>query len=329
MGTRACLGMVIVCAIGFPIVQARAADKVRLGYTSVSALHGNTWVAEEKKIFDKHGIEVENIYLQGDPMTLSALIAGNVHFAKVGGAAVINAGLKGSDAVMVASVINSGVQRLVVRPDLTKPGDLKGKRIGITRFGSSSDLVLQLFLKRWGLKYEDVQVFQVGSSPAMLAALGKGGIDGAVLTVPSFFVAEEMGDRTLADAADMNIYYLHNVVATTRRFLQTHRDASLRFMKAYIEGNAYFKNNRQESLEVLKKKLRAQGGQKYLEKSYDLFSKYFDRAPYVSEEGVKTVLEFEWGGKRRVKEGDMAVFVDNSLVKEIDQSGFIDELYRH
>jgi sulfonate transport system substrate-binding protein len=302
-----------------------AADKLRLGYSSVSALHGNTWVAEDKKFFEKYGVEVENIYMQGDPMTLSALLAGDVSFVKVGGGAVVNAALKGADAVMIASVINSGVQRLLVRSDIAHPADLKGKKIGVTRLGSSSDIVLQILLKKWGMRTDDVQVFQAGSSPAMLAALSKGAIDGAVLTVPTFFVAEEIGYRLMADAAEMNIYYLHNVVATTRKFLQTRRDAALRFMKAYIEGNIFFKKNRRESLDVLNKKLRAQGGQKYLEKSYDLFARYFDTVPYVSQEGVETLLEYQAGG-RKLKEGELGTFVDNSLIKELDASGFISSI---
>ncbi len=314
----------LIAAITVPALSA-AADKVRLGYSSVSALHGNTWVAEDKKFFEKQGIEIENIYMQGDPMTLSALLAGDVSFVKVGGTAVVNAALKGSDAVMIASVINSGVQRLIVRPEIARPGDLKGKKIGVTRLGSSSDIVLQILLKKWGLRSDDIQVFQVGSSPGMLAALNKGGIDGAVLTVPTFFVAEEMGYRLMADAAEMNIYYLHNVVAATRKFLQTRRDVALRFIKAYIEGNMFFKKNRQESLEVLRKKLSAQGGQKYLEKSYDLFAKDYDTVPYVSQEGIKTLLEYQAGG-RKLKENELGLFVDNSLIKEIEASGFIQTL---
>lgn len=302
-----------------------AADKLRLGYTSVSALHGNTWIAEEKKIFEKHGVEIESIYMQGDPMTLSALLAGNVSFVKVGGGAVVNAALQSSDAVMIASVINGGVQRLVVRPEIAKPADLKGKKIGVTRLGSISEIVLQILLRKWGMKNDDVQVFQVGSSPAMLAAMTRGGIDGAVLTVPTFFVAEEMGYRLMADAAEMNIYYLHNVVATTRKFLQTRRDAALRFMKAYIEGNVYFKRNRPESLDVLKKKLKAQAGQRYLERSYDLIARYIDTVPYVSQEGIKTLLEYQAGG-RKLKDNELGLFVDNSLVREIEASGFINSL---
>jgi hypothetical protein len=96
-------------------------------------------------------------------------------------------------------------------------------------------------------------------------------------------------------------------------------------MKAYIEGNVYFKRNRQESLEVLRRKLKAQGGQKYLEKSYDLFAKFFDTVPYVSQEGIKTLLEYQAGG-RKLKESELGMFVDNSLVKEIEASGFIQTL---
>jgi NitT/TauT family transport system substrate-binding protein len=324
--TSKLISMALVCwVIAVVSVASFGADKIRLGYTSISALHGNTWVAEEQRLFEKHGIDIENIYMQGDPMTLSALIAGDVDFVKVGGGVVVNAALKGPDTVMVASVINAVVQRLLVKAQLAQPSDLKGKRIGITRFGSSSDIVLRISLKKWGMKVGEVQVIQVGSSPAMLAALSKGGLDGAVMTVPTFFVAQEMGFRLMADAADLNIFYLHNVVATTRKVIHTRRDATIRFMKAYIEGNVAFKNKRQESLDVLRKKLRAQGGQKYLEKSYDLFAKNFDTLPYVSMEGIKTLLEFQAGGRKQ-KGNEAGPFVDHSLIREIEASGFISSL---
>ena len=182
----------------------------------------------------------------------------------------------------------------MARADLKRPEDLKGKRIGVTRLGASSHMVLLLMLRAWKMNPTDVQAIQVGSSPAMMAALEKGGIDAAVLTEPTFFIAEDLGYRVLADLADMDIYYLHSMIDTTRSYLRSHRDLATRFIKAYVEGIAYFKKNRAESVEVMKKKLRTAPAQtKYLERSHTLYaSGYFENAPYPSLKGASSVLEF-------------------------------------
>lgn len=305
-------------------------DKIRIGLSSVSALHGAVWVAEEKGLFKKHGMEPEVIVIGGGAARgVSALIAGDIQFLSGAGDAVINANLRGADVVIAASVLNKGVQRVMARTELKSPGDLKGKKVGITRFGSASHLVLGLMLRRWGMSPAEVNVVQVGSSPAMIASLEKGGIDAAVLTIPSVFVAEERGYRVLADLADMDIYYLHTMLDTTRSYLRAHRDRAARFMKAFVEGIAYFKKNKKESVEVLKKKLRTdQEGEKYIEKSYDLLaSRYYERAPYPSLKGVETVLEFLAIENPKAKGADPKSFMDDSIVREIEASGFIKRLY--
>jgi ABC-type nitrate/sulfonate/bicarbonate transport system substrate-binding protein len=184
-------------------------------------------------------------------------------------------------------------------------------------------------LRGWKMNPNDVQTMQVGSSPAMMAALEKGGIDAAVLTEPTFFFAEDQGYRTLADLADMDIYYLHSMIDTTRAYLRTHRDVALRFMKGYVEGIAYFKKNRKESIEVLAKKLRTAPAQtKYLERSHTLYSSgYFESAPYVSLKGVTTLLDFYAKENPRARSANAQSFFDNSLVKDLDDSGFIKKLY--
>jgi NitT/TauT family transport system substrate-binding protein len=305
-------------------------DKIRIGLSSVSALHGAVWVAEEKGLFKKHGMEPEVIVIGGGAARgVSALIAGDIQFLSGAGDAVINANLRGADVIIAASVLNKGVQRVMARTELKSPGDLKGKKVGITRFGSASHLVLGLMLRRWGMSPAEVNVVQVGSSPAMIASLEKGGIDAAVLTIPSVFVAEERGYRVLADLADMDIYYLHTMLDTTRSYLRAHRDQAARFMKAFVEGIAYFKKNKKESVEVLKKKLRTdQEGEKYLEKSYDLLaSRYYERVPYPSLKGVETVLEFLGKENPKARGADPKSFMDDSIVREIEASGFIKRLY--
>ena len=212
------------------------------------------WVAETKGLFRKHGIDAEVIVTgQGGTAGISALIANDVQMVNSAGDVLVAASLRGGDTVMIASVVNKGLQRLVTKPDIKTPVDLKGKRIGVTRIGAVSHSVLLMMLQRWKMSPNDVQVMQLGSSPNMLASLDKSGIEGAVLTIPSMFVAEDRGYRVLLDMADTDIYYLHTMVATTRHYIKTNRDKVLRFLKGYVEGIAFVKQNQKESLEIVKR----------------------------------------------------------------------------
>jgi len=308
---------------------ADGADRLRIGLSSVSPINGSIWVAEEKGLFKKHGIEPEVILIGGASAAgVSSLLAGDIQFLIGGGGAVVNAALNGADAIMIASVVNKGIQRVMTRTDIKTPEDLKGKKVGVTRFGASSHMVLQMMLRQWRMPPSDIQVIQVGSSPAMMASLEKGGIDAAVLTEPTFFFAEDQGYRVLADLANMDIYYLHSMVDTTRAYLRSHRGLALRFMQAYVEGIAFFKKNRSETLDVLKKKMRTSPGQlKYLERSHALYSSgYFENAPYPSLQGVRTILEFLAKDNPRARTADAKTFIDGSLVKELDDSNFIKKL---
>ena len=330
------LGLLAVLAVGaLYLTPALAFDRVRIGSSSsgVSPNNGAIYTAELKGLFKKHGIEVEVIEIGGGAARgVSALVAGDIQFLAGGGAAAISAALKGADLVLVASVLNKGIQRVMARPDVKSPADIKGKRVGISRFGSASHTVLQLMLRRWNINPAEIQVIQVGSSPAMLASLDKGWIDAAVLTVPSIFVAEDKGYRVLADLADLDIDYLHEAMIAKQSYLRSHRDEATRFIKGYIEGIAYFKRNKNESMEVLRKKLRMEPGRddRYLARMYDLYaSKYFDKVPYPSLRGTETVLEFLSREEPKAKSAEANSFLDSSIVRELEASGFINSLYEN
>jgi NitT/TauT family transport system substrate-binding protein len=325
---RTILTAIIFTALAAVAAPAAAQEKIRLGLSSVSAIHGAVWVAEQKGLFLKHGLDPEIIVIGGAaPMAVSALLAGDIQFATAAGDAVINSNLRGGDTVMVAGVINSGLQRLVARPEIKSQADIKGKKIGVTRIGAVSHAALLIILRRWGMTENDVQIIQVGSSPNMLTSLDKGGISAAVLTLPSIFVAEDRGYRTLADLADLNISYLHAMMVTSRSYLRAQRDRARRFLLGYVEGIAYFKQHRDESLEIARKKLRVtEAQQRNLERAYDLLTaKYYETIPYPSMKGVETVLGFVDNPKAKTAEPKS--FVDDSLLKDIEASGVVKTLY--
>ena len=307
-----------------------AQEKMRMGLSSVSALHSAVWIAEQKGLFRRQGVDVEVIVTGQGGTAVSALLANDIQTASSAGDALVNAALHGGDTVMIAGVINKGLQRIMVRSEIKTPADLKGRKVGVTRIGAVSHSVLLMMLKRWNMSPNEVQVIQVGSSPNMLASLDRGGIDAAVLTIPSMFIAEDRGYKVLIDLADTDIYYLHTMIATTRSYIKGNRDKLIRYLKGYLEGIAYFKQNRKESLEVVKKKLRLSADQeRNLERSFDLLSaKYYESMPYPSLRGVETVLGFVERDTPNAKTADPKSFVDDSLLREIDASGFVKGLYQ-
>lgn len=309
-----------------------AQEKVRVGLSSVSATNGSIWIAEDKGLFRKHGIDVEVIVVGGGgARVVSSLVAGDLHFSVGGGEGSVRSQIRGADTVIAASSLSKGLQRIMARPEIKSYQELKGRRIGITQYGSAAHLVLLLMLKKWNMRTDQVQILQVGSSPAMLASLDKGGIDAAVLTLPTFFVAEDRGYRIVGDPITMDIFYLQNTLESTRGFLRKNRDGALRFMRGYIEGIAYFKKNKKESLDVLRKKLRIQSEQerdnRYLEQSYNLLATAYNDIPYPALKSVQTIIDKVAEDEPKVKERDVKSFVDDSLVKELEDSGFTKALY--
>jgi ABC-type nitrate/sulfonate/bicarbonate transport system substrate-binding protein/DNA-binding ferritin-like protein len=279
-----------------PSSQGMGQEKLRVGLSSIGATNGSIWVAEEKGLFRKHGVDVEVIFIGGGgARVVSSLLAGDINFSVGGGEGSIRSQMRGAETVIASSTLTKGLQRILAKPEIKTYQDLKGRKVGITQFGSAAHLVLVLMLKKWNMRPDQVQILQVGSSPALLASLDKGGIDAAVLTLPTFFLAEDKGYRVVADPMTMDIYYLQNTLETTRSFLRKNREQALKFMRGYIEGIAYFKKNKKESLDIMRAKLRIQSSQerdvRYLEMSYNLMTAAYSDIPYPSLRAVQSIVD--------------------------------------
>ena len=323
---------VLALSVILPGPQAIGQEKLRLGLSSIGATNGSIWAAEEKGLFRKHGVDVEVIFIGGGgARVVSSLLAGDINFSVGGGEGSIRSQMRGAETVIASSTLTKGLQRILAKPEIKTYQDLKGRKIGITQFGSAAHLVLALMLKKWNMRPDQVQTLQVGSSPALLASLDKGGIDAAVLTLPTFFLAEDKGYRVVGDPMTMDIYYLQNTLESTRSFLRKNRDQALKFMRGYIEGIAYFKKNKKESLDIMGRKLRIQSSQerdvRYLEMSYNLMTAAYSDVPYPSLRAVQSIVDKLAEEDPKVKERDVRSFVDDTLVKELEDSGFTKSLY--
>jgi NitT/TauT family transport system substrate-binding protein len=324
-------GATLLAAIFLLPCDSPAQDKMRIGLSSVSATNGAVWAAEVKGLFKKYGVDVEVIVIGGGgARVVSSLLAGEIQFSVGGGEGSIRSQMKGAETVIVASSFTTGLQRILARAEIKSYQDLKGKKVAITQFGSAGHLALLLMLKKWNMRPDQVQIVTYGSSPGMLIALDRGGADAAVLTIPTFFLAEEKGYRTIGDPATMDIYYLQNTLESTRSFVRNNHDRILRFMKGYAEGIAYFKKNKRESIDVMRRKLRIQSEQerdnRYLELSYNLLVPLYNDKPYPSLKAVQTIIDKIAEEEPKAKERDAKSFVESSFMRELDESGFFKTL---
>jgi NitT/TauT family transport system substrate-binding protein len=304
-------------------------QKVNVAYSSISGNNAPLWVTQERGFFRKYGLDVQAILIESGTTAVQSLLSGEISFAHMAGAAVMQSNLRGADAVMIAGVVNTLIFQLYADKGISRPEQLKGKAVGVTRFGSSTDFAMRYALERYGLEPgKDVTILQLGNVPAILAALEAGKLQGAMLSPPTTLRAKKAGFPVLADLQMLGLEYQHTGIATTRSLIKSKPELVRDFMRAYVEGIHYAKTHRKESLEILAKYLRTDD-KDVLEETYEtIMVTLVPEKPYPTLKGMQIMLR-EMGAKDPVaRSAKPEQFVDLTFVKELDSSGFIDRLYK-
>jgi len=312
---------------------AGAADKplqkINVAYSSISGNIAPLWVTQDKGFFRKYGLDVQSILIESGTTTAQALVAGDISFASVAGPPVIQSALRGADVVMIASVINTLTFQLFTERGITRPDQFKGKAVGVTRFGSATDFAMRYALDKYGLDpNKEVAVLQLGNQPAQLAALEAGKVQGAMLSMPTSVRAKKLGFPMLADLQMLGLEYQHTSIATSRALLKSKPDLARDFVRAYIEGIHYAKTHRRETIDVIAKYLRTDD-KEILDDTYDsIVQTLVPEKPYPTLKGIQIILR-EFGAKDpAARAARPEQFVDTTILKELDSSGFIDKLYK-
>ncbi len=303
---------------------ATAADKIRVAFSAVAPTQGVLWVADVGGLLSKNGLIAEIIYTRA---AIETLIAGEVEFGQMTGSLMFSARLQGADPVMLAGVQDILNDRLVVRPNINSVEDLKGKRVGVFRFGSASHLRLLNVLPRYGLGDRDVTFLQVGDTPERLIALHGGSIDATLISPPDHFQALRAGMKILLNLRDLNVPYQGTGLVTTQRLLARNRDLARRFLKAFVEAIYMVRTNPTVSKRALAK-YRQTKEEKQLEDAYQTLREIVKPKPYPSVEGFKTIIKDASDQTPAAKTANPKDFIDTSLLEELDRAGFIDGLYR-
>lgn len=305
--------------------------KLRTGYSGTAGEQLPLWIAKETGIFEKNGLDVQLIYITGGSIVLMALISGNVPISQLSGTGVISSVLAGSDAVVVAGGITSLSYALMGAPNIKSPQQLKGGIVAISRFGGASDFTARYALEKIGINpSKDVSYVQIGGSNDRLLALETGRVQAAPFDPPIRFIAEKKGMSMLADVAKLGLVIQHTSVASTRKFVKEHPDVIRRYVKSQVEAVHRIYTDKEATIKTLSKYIGISVDRDVLERTRETFinEQVLSKKQYPSLEGIKMVLSQLADTNPKARAAQPEAFADLSFVRELDQSGYIDALYK-
>ncbi|HEY6197980.1 MAG TPA: ABC transporter substrate-binding protein [Candidatus Binatia bacterium] len=288
-------------------------EKIAFGYSAISPTMAGVWMAKEVGAFEKYGLNLEMIYIASGATVIQALVGGSLNAALGASNAVVAASLKGAPIVAVGSNTSRPGMVLWVQPEITKPEQLAGKRLAITRYGSSSDFVTRLITKKLGLDGK-VDIRQFGGVVEADMGFRTHQAEGRVASQ-----SPAPGARALVDAAELGIPYSMNLLAVSNDYLKKSPGTVERIVKAYIEGIAALRTRKPQALQMLAKYMGPRGGAP--EMHYEFVTKYLDAVPRVDPAAVDTILEMVGhSGPVNVK------LYDNAIIDKLKAEGFFDKL---
>ncbi|MGE5304072.1 MAG: ABC transporter substrate-binding protein [Alphaproteobacteria bacterium] len=292
---------------------------MRVGYGGIAGYQLPLWVSKETGISRNYGIEIEPLLISGGSLNMQALIANSTQMSQNSASSAIQAALRNAPVVLVATLDNKMPFQIISRPEIKDPQQLKGKKIGIQRFGGSNDIGVQWALRAWNIDLRQVTLLPTGNTTARMTALMLGHIDASIFSYPEIYHAKRLGMNVLADIGDFSAYP-NTSLMVTHALLAKQRPVIKNMLKAHIEAIRFIKKNKTGSLRVLRKYLGITDDAA-VEATYDFFSRRFDSVPRTDSEGIKHILK-EMDAPHR----SPSDFIDMSLLDEIEQEGFLQKL---
>jgi NitT/TauT family transport system substrate-binding protein len=302
--------------------------RLNLAYSSISGSQAIVRVIKDGGIFQKNGIDVNMIFIEGGARTIQALIAGDVPIAVLSGEPSILARMRGADTTVLLGLINIMDFSIIALPEVKTPQDLKGKKIAVSRYGSSTDFVVRYALEKWGLTPErDVAILQIGSQPSRFLALKAGSVQATVVGPPTNIAARKAGFTELSTPEQLDLIYPNTCVVTTASAIARNEELVRRVVKSFVEGIHFYKTQKELSL----KSVGAFVGLSDRDATQELYEDYVQklpRVPYLPLEGIKNVLNEIAKRDPKAKGFKPETFVENRFLKELEASGVIQRLYR-
>ena len=330
MSNQACLKLAFFFSVAglFWSGPAKAQlTRINIGYSAISGDALPAWVAKDAGIYEKNGLDVQLVFFTGGTTAVMALVSADTPIAQLAGPAVVNSVMAGSDATLIAGGVTSLNYYLLSRAEIKTPEQLKGGTVAISRFGSSSDFIARYALSKIGLAPgKDVTIVQIGSTTARVDAAIAGRVSATVVQPPASIIAQKRGMNILADLPKLGLVYQHTAAATTKKYIREHPDIVRRFARSQVEAVHRIYTDKNASIKALARFIGQSVDRDVLEKTWEnlLSEAVLPRKQYPSVEGLRTILASEPKGKSFKPED----FFDATFVRELDQSGFTDGLYK-
>jgi NitT/TauT family transport system substrate-binding protein len=317
--------LVVFSGVAF---DAQGQERLRLAWAGFSPTNSPIWVIEDRKLLQKMGVEPEIIAIGNSPTVLQALLAGEIDASSISVTTLTSSRLAGADTVMIVGVVPTFVDHIVSVSAITAVEQLKGKTGGVNRLGTTSDLGLRLALTKLGIEPDKhVKIIPTGGTAERFAALSKGITQFTIIPEPFVTQAEKLGLRNLYNISDLKIPFWWNGILSRESIVKAKRPLMLKLARAMVEAIHVIKTEKEYAMSLFKKNLGVTDPQG-LERAYKDYSNVFPEVPYPTPDGVKTMLDYLARTNPKAATADPKAFVDPSLIRELDSSGFIKQLYR-
>lgn len=320
-----CFAALSLLVLGAPALGM--AQKLIAAWSSVSAVNSPLWIMHDGGFFKQEGLDVDLIFVLSSPTVAKATLAGDVAVSGANSQVVVDSGLQGGDLVAMGSMSNVVAFYVMAGPEIKSVADLRGKTVGITRFGASSDFGMRMLLAKHGLEAnKDVAFVQIGGMPEIAAAISKKLIAAAPMSQPMAYVAEQAGAKVLANLAKEEIPFMHMGFTTTRRFIKERRNDAKAMIRAY--GRAlHFLHTRREATRAIFARYTKIADQGMLDGSIKYGQDFLEKIPFVKPIAFQVTLDEVARGNPKAKQAKPQQFFDNSLVQEVVDEGFFVKLW--
>ena len=315
----------VLFALVAPPTTAWAQMKVRLNWSATAGTQSGFWVAHEEGIFKKNGLEVELIHIPSSSRAIQTMLAGEIAISYGDARNTVQAVLTGANVTLIAGVSNRLVFSFMARPEFKKVSDLKGKKIGITRIGSSTHTAALFALNQGGLKPGDYQILPLMEVPNILAALMAGQVDAGPLSPPTNVRARRAGLSELVNLGRDGPEYSSITLISTRSYIRNNEEIVRRVVRSYAEAIHLFKTNKSVAFRTIQKYARIKDPET-LEATYTESSDYLESVPYVSRKGLEIILAELREQDPKARQAKLEDFLDMRFVAELDKGGFFKKL---
>jgi ABC-type nitrate/sulfonate/bicarbonate transport system substrate-binding protein len=308
---------------------AFAAEQLRIAYSSISGAYTGIWVAHDAGLFAKEGLDDQIILIPSATQLAQVVVAGDVDIASLGGGPVMAASLSGADLKVFGNNVNKLIFSLHTKADVKSVEDLRGKRIAVSRFGSSADIAARHALRKFNLDpQKDVILMQLGTMSNMFGALKSGAVEASMVSPPTQFMSEKLGFKELVSVTDMDVAYPNPAMAVSGDLIRKKPDLIDRFMRAYVRAIHRARNDKESTIKTLAKYTTITDTA-LLNRTYEFYlTKVLERAPYINMHGMQNALDDVARTVPAAKNAKPEQFVDLRFLDRLEKSGLLKELYK-